>query len=268
MIMVLGPHKKKAEARAEKAADRAERRSVTIAASVGRRRSSRAGRSRRRARGRDADRRRVPRRAAADAEPGRRRRPTRPARPHQSRTPDAGRARQHAQHDRRTPATDDEENGAMPKKKTHSGAKKRFRVTGSGKVLREQANRRHLLEDKSSRRTRRLAGRRRGRPGRRQEASSACSASEPTSAHRPAHTIQGVLTRGTRQAGSQRPQEAPGHPRAGQRLPRSALAAVPQGQGAGHPLPGLRLPRPQEAQGRLPPAVDPADQRRGPRRTA
>ena len=54
-------------------------------------------------------------------------------------------------------------------------------------------------------------------------------------------------------------------PRAGQRLPRSAVAAVPQGQGAGHPLAGLRLPRPQEAQGRLPSALDPADQRRGPR---
>lgn len=45
----------------------------------------------------------------------------------------------------------------MPKNKTHSGAKKRFRITGSGKVMREQANKRHLLEHKSSRRKRRLA---------------------------------------------------------------------------------------------------------------
>lgn len=45
----------------------------------------------------------------------------------------------------------------MPKNKTHSGAKKRFRITGTGKVMREQANARHLLEHKSSRRTRRLA---------------------------------------------------------------------------------------------------------------
>ena len=45
----------------------------------------------------------------------------------------------------------------MPKNKTHSGAKKRFRVTGSGRLMREQANKRHLLEHKSSRRTRRLA---------------------------------------------------------------------------------------------------------------
>jgi len=46
----------------------------------------------------------------------------------------------------------------MPKMKTHSGTKKRIRVTGSGKLMRQRANRRHLLEYKSSRRTRRLAG--------------------------------------------------------------------------------------------------------------
>ena len=45
----------------------------------------------------------------------------------------------------------------MPKNKTHSGAKKRFRVTGTGKLMKEQANKRHLLEHKSSRRTRRLS---------------------------------------------------------------------------------------------------------------
>jgi large subunit ribosomal protein L35 len=45
----------------------------------------------------------------------------------------------------------------MPKNKTHSGAKKRIRLTGAGKLMREQANRRHLFEKKSSRRTRRLA---------------------------------------------------------------------------------------------------------------
>ena len=45
----------------------------------------------------------------------------------------------------------------MPKMKTHSGAKKRFRITGAGKVLREQANRRHLFEGKPTTRTRRLA---------------------------------------------------------------------------------------------------------------
>ena len=44
----------------------------------------------------------------------------------------------------------------MPKAKTHSGASKRFRVTGSGKLMRRRANRNHLLEHKPSKRTRRL----------------------------------------------------------------------------------------------------------------
>jgi len=46
----------------------------------------------------------------------------------------------------------------MPKMKTHSGASKRFKVTGSGKLRRQKAGRRHLLEHKSSTVTRRLAG--------------------------------------------------------------------------------------------------------------
>ena len=47
---------------------------------------------------------------------------------------------------------------SMPKMKTHSGANKRFRLTGTGKVMRRRANRKHLFEHKPSRRTRRLAG--------------------------------------------------------------------------------------------------------------
>ena len=46
----------------------------------------------------------------------------------------------------------------MPKNKSHSGTSKRFKISGSGKVLRQKAGRRHLLEHKSSRRTRRLDG--------------------------------------------------------------------------------------------------------------
>ena len=46
----------------------------------------------------------------------------------------------------------------MPKQKTHSGAKKRFKVTGSGKIMREKAGKRHLLERKESSLTRRLTG--------------------------------------------------------------------------------------------------------------
>ncbi len=46
----------------------------------------------------------------------------------------------------------------MPKNKTHSGASKRFRVTGSGKLRRQKAGLRHNLEKKPSRMTRRMAG--------------------------------------------------------------------------------------------------------------
>ncbi len=42
----------------------------------------------------------------------------------------------------------------MPKQKTHSGAKKKFKVTGSGKILRRPAMRSHNLEKKSSKRKR------------------------------------------------------------------------------------------------------------------
>jgi large subunit ribosomal protein L35 len=44
----------------------------------------------------------------------------------------------------------------MPKMKTHRGAAKRFKITGTGKILRRKAYRDHLLEHKPSRRTRRL----------------------------------------------------------------------------------------------------------------
>ena len=46
----------------------------------------------------------------------------------------------------------------MPKMKTDKGAQKRFKITGTGKILRRQAFRAHILEKKSSKRTRRLAG--------------------------------------------------------------------------------------------------------------
>jgi large subunit ribosomal protein L35 len=46
----------------------------------------------------------------------------------------------------------------MPKNKTHSGMKKRIKVTGTGKLLAERAGKRHLLERKPSTLTRRLTG--------------------------------------------------------------------------------------------------------------
>jgi large subunit ribosomal protein L35 len=46
----------------------------------------------------------------------------------------------------------------MPKNKSHSGMSKRIKVTGTGKLRRQKAGMRHLLERKSSEQTRRLAG--------------------------------------------------------------------------------------------------------------
>ena len=42
----------------------------------------------------------------------------------------------------------------MPKQKTHSGVKKRFKLTGTGKLLRRRAMKSHLLEKKSPKRKR------------------------------------------------------------------------------------------------------------------
>jgi len=47
----------------------------------------------------------------------------------------------------------------MPKQKTHSGAKKRFKITGTGKLMRRHGMKSHILEKKSPKRKRRL-----GRP--------------------------------------------------------------------------------------------------------
>ena len=44
----------------------------------------------------------------------------------------------------------------MPKQKSHSAAKKRFKVTGAGKILRRQAMKSHLLSKKSAKRKRKF----------------------------------------------------------------------------------------------------------------
>ena len=46
----------------------------------------------------------------------------------------------------------------MPKMKPHTGMGKRVKVTGRGKLLVEQTGKRHRLEVKSSRVTRRMTG--------------------------------------------------------------------------------------------------------------
>lgn len=44
----------------------------------------------------------------------------------------------------------------MPKLKTKSGAKKRFKVTGTGKIKRKKAYKRHILTKKETKQKRRL----------------------------------------------------------------------------------------------------------------
>jgi len=44
----------------------------------------------------------------------------------------------------------------MPKLKTHRGAAKRFKVTGTGKIMRHSGYKSHLLTGKPAKRTRRL----------------------------------------------------------------------------------------------------------------
>jgi large subunit ribosomal protein L35 len=44
----------------------------------------------------------------------------------------------------------------MPKLKTHTGAKKRFRKTGTGKIMRGQTKTRHILTSKSPKSKRKL----------------------------------------------------------------------------------------------------------------
>lgn len=46
----------------------------------------------------------------------------------------------------------------MPKMKSHRATLKRVRLTGTGKIMRKQANNRHYFEGKSSKRKRRLSG--------------------------------------------------------------------------------------------------------------
>ena len=159
---------------------------------------------------------------------------------------------------------------AMPKMKTHRGAAKRFKVTGTGKILRRKAFRAHMLEKKSSVRTRRLARASRGHRRRQAQvkrllgplAQLAASSSHATTSRQ-----KGDL-HGQGQACRPRQEAPPRRPRAGQGVLRQQEPLLPVRQRAGHALPAVRLPRPAGPQGRLPPALDPAHQRRLPASTA
>ena len=133
----------------------------------------------------------------------------------------------------------------MPKQKTHSGAKKRFKLTGTGKLLRRRA-----MRATCSRRSRQsVSAVRQGRPGR--------------EGRRQGQELLGRASDAAREAIRPRAQEAPQGPRAGEGLLGAQAVELPLREGAGRALARLRLPRPQEQEAHLPPALDHAHQRRG-----
>ena len=62
------------------------------------------------------------------------------------------------QHDDPARPTANVSEEAMPKNKTHSGTKKRVKVTGTGRLTHAGSGKRHNLESKPTSRTRRLDG--------------------------------------------------------------------------------------------------------------
>ena len=83
----------------------------------------------------------------------------------------------------------------MPKMKTHSGAKKTFRVTGSGKIMHERAGKRHLLERKSSRVTRRLSTEQSAKPTVNQSSSNQTKFRSPSTNQTPAKPRASTINR-------------------------------------------------------------------------
>ena len=128
----------------------------------------------------------------------------------------------------------------MPKMKTHRGAKKRFKVTGSGKVTRRQIHKNHFKRRKPSDRQRRLAGEVEVTGGDRQHVLASARTSARGDSHGQNQDVGPVAAS---------PQ---GHPRARPGLLRQQEPFVPGRQRAGDALPALRLPRPPGPQGRVP----------------
>ena len=64
---------------------------------------------------------------------------------------------------------------SVPKLKTHKGAKRRFRITGTGKLVRMKGHRSHLRRKKTARAKRLFCQEDRGEPVRRQDAEASAS---------------------------------------------------------------------------------------------
>ena len=159
----------------------------------------------------------------------------------------------------------------MPKLKTKSGAKKRFKITGTGKVLYAQPRQapRHDQADQqadppAARHRRPVQDRRRqhqevlpaqrliaGRPSR-------PPSHQPVVARNPKE-----ISHGSRQTWRHRARQAQEGPQGRQGLLRPAQEHHPHRQAGGRQGQPVRLPRPQDDEAHLPRAVDPAPQRRG-----
>ena len=143
----------------------------------------------------------------------------------------------------------------MPKMKTKSSVKKRFKITATGKVLAGPGKKRHGLINRPQKTKRTNRG-------------------SQTLTEADGLTVKqwapyGLRLRraahGTRQAGHHHPRPAQEGPRSLQGLLRPLLHQLPHRAGAAGEVAAVRLSRPAQQEARLPRPVDPAHQRRGAR---
>ena len=147
----------------------------------------------------------------------------------------------------------------MSKLKTRRSAAKRFRFTGTGKVVRNHAYHRHNLTGQPQKRQDAPAQARPGRGGRRQDDRAACCR---TAARQSSLTwiprAMARIKRGVTAKARHKEvlAQAKGYRGRSKNCYRAGAAAGREGA-------AVRLPRPTQPQARFSRAVDPADQRRG-----
>ena len=146
----------------------------------------------------------------------------------------------------------------MPKLKTKSSVKKRFKITATGKVLAGPGKKRHGLINRPQKMKRQNRG-------------------SQTLTPQDAHDRQAVgplrarvreIAHGTRQTGHHHPRPSQEGPGAVQGLRRPLLHQLSHRAGAAGEVAAVRLSRPAEEEARFPRPVDPAHQRRGARARA
>ena len=162
----------------------------------------------------------------------------------------------------------------MPKIKTKSGAKKRFKITGSGKVLSAHAGKRHGMIKRTTKQIRDHRGHSRSVQDRRRQHQEILPAQRliakdqsPISAANNRTTRQ-EISHGTRQARRHLARQAQESLQGGEGLLRPPQEHDPHRQAGGGEGKPIRLSRPQAQKAHVPGIVDPAAQRRGAARSA